>query len=263
MLKIHYRLYRHCFWGAVEAFRGCGVDADGTCSLFLWRCTRRSECRRAEEKNGWLWSPKQECVEIVSFYPPNLSCKKTEKVRRWLSLRSIFPFVLCFSFRLHPHAAQYNLTYVHIQPTCTAWALNNFHRESETLDSKSSCSVLIHKDTSKLAYYNQPGWLCSRQPEDGKPLFCTISLSNNLTLISWLLPTCFWLTLYFLSVPPSFCCCFVFTFEGELFLFFVTPQTLTVFTFSSTVCSPCNWPETAQGIRLQAVTLCKIKFPTL
>ncbi|XP_068458490.1 plexin-B2b [Clinocottus analis] len=45
------------------------------------RCTRRSECRRAEEKNGWLWSPRQQCVKIVSFYPPNLSCKKTQKVK--------------------------------------------------------------------------------------------------------------------------------------------------------------------------------------
>ncbi|XP_017290255.1 plexin-B2b isoform X2 [Kryptolebias marmoratus] len=45
------------------------------------RCTRRSECRRAEEKNGWLWSPKQQCVKIVSFYPPSLSCKKTAKLQ--------------------------------------------------------------------------------------------------------------------------------------------------------------------------------------
>uniref|UniRef100_A0A672Z832 Plexin-B2-like n=1 Tax=Sphaeramia orbicularis TaxID=375764 RepID=A0A672Z832_9TELE len=45
------------------------------------RCTRRSECRRAEEKNGWLWSPRQQCLKIVSFYPPNLSCKKTQKVK--------------------------------------------------------------------------------------------------------------------------------------------------------------------------------------
>uniref|UniRef100_A0A4W6D302 Plexin b2b n=1 Tax=Lates calcarifer TaxID=8187 RepID=A0A4W6D302_LATCA len=37
------------------------------------RCTRRSECRRAEEKNGWLWSPRQHCVKIFSFHPPNLS----------------------------------------------------------------------------------------------------------------------------------------------------------------------------------------------
>uniref|UniRef100_A0AAQ4PD71 Plexin b2b n=1 Tax=Gasterosteus aculeatus aculeatus TaxID=481459 RepID=A0AAQ4PD71_GASAC len=57
------------------------------------RCTRRSECRRAEEKNGWLWSPKQQCVKIVSFYPANLSFKKTQKVQRRFSSHSLF--VLC------------------------------------------------------------------------------------------------------------------------------------------------------------------------
>ncbi|KAF6715731.1 Plexin-B2 [Oryzias melastigma] len=40
------------------------------------RCTRRSECKRAEEKNGWLWSPVQQCVKIASFSPPNLSREK-------------------------------------------------------------------------------------------------------------------------------------------------------------------------------------------
>ncbi|XP_062277642.1 plexin-B2b isoform X1 [Scomber scombrus] len=56
------------------------------------RCTRRSECRRAEEKNGWLWSPRQQCVKIVSFFPPNLSCKKTQKVKINIpSLPSIWP----------------------------------------------------------------------------------------------------------------------------------------------------------------------------
>uniref|UniRef100_A0A8C5HGP9 Sema domain-containing protein n=1 Tax=Gouania willdenowi TaxID=441366 RepID=A0A8C5HGP9_GOUWI len=54
------------------------------------RCTRRLECRRAEEKNGWLWSPRQQCVKIVSFFPPNLSCKKTGKVTR--------SFLYCPSF---------------------------------------------------------------------------------------------------------------------------------------------------------------------
>ncbi|CAL8359228.1 unnamed protein product [Lota lota] len=44
------------------------------------RCTRRSECRRAEEKNGWLWSPRNHCVKILSFSPPNLSCHKTQQV---------------------------------------------------------------------------------------------------------------------------------------------------------------------------------------
>lgn len=72
---------------------------NGVSSFLLRRCTRRSECRRAEEKNGWLWSPRQQCVKIVSFYPPNLSCKKTQKVPLLLplflpSLLLTHPFLL-------------------------------------------------------------------------------------------------------------------------------------------------------------------------
>uniref|UniRef100_A0A672H4J0 Sema domain-containing protein n=1 Tax=Salarias fasciatus TaxID=181472 RepID=A0A672H4J0_SALFA len=62
------------------------------------RCTRRSECRRAEEKNGWLWSPRQQCVKIVSFYPPNLSCKKTDKVQLLAHSRSAFVLFLSLIF---------------------------------------------------------------------------------------------------------------------------------------------------------------------
>lgn len=81
------------------------VFLTGVSSFRLHRCTRRSECRRAEEKNGWLWSPKQQCVKIVSFYPPNLSCKKTQKVLLPLpslpaptSFHSSLSFVPYFSF---------------------------------------------------------------------------------------------------------------------------------------------------------------------
>uniref|UniRef100_A0A8C3AG70 Plexin b2b n=1 Tax=Cyclopterus lumpus TaxID=8103 RepID=A0A8C3AG70_CYCLU len=77
------------------------------------RCTRRSECRRAEEKNGWLWSPRQQCVRIVSFYPPNLSCKKTQKVLRRFSIsRSLF--VLCCSLRLSRSAEVSRIKVKHI-----------------------------------------------------------------------------------------------------------------------------------------------------
>uniref|UniRef100_A0A665XBS7 Sema domain-containing protein n=1 Tax=Echeneis naucrates TaxID=173247 RepID=A0A665XBS7_ECHNA len=66
------------------------------------RCTRRSDCRRAEEKNGWLWSPRQQCVKIVSFSPPNLSCKKTQKVQPCFSSHSLlFTLSLC-SLHLFP-----------------------------------------------------------------------------------------------------------------------------------------------------------------
>lgn len=158
-----------------------GLWSRGWWELFilLWRCTRRSECRRAEEKNGWLWSPRQQCVKIVSFYPPNLSCKKTQKVQRCFSSHSsslILSFCSLLFFLSPSRSAEHNPTYMHVSQTCTAWVINSSHCESETLGSTSSCSVSIHTENSKLASYNRPGWLCSQQPEDGKPLLCTISL---------------------------------------------------------------------------------------
>uniref|UniRef100_A0AAY4ESD4 Sema domain-containing protein n=1 Tax=Denticeps clupeoides TaxID=299321 RepID=A0AAY4ESD4_9TELE len=44
------------------------------------KCSRKSECKRGEETNVWLWSPKQQCVTIHAFQPPNLSCKMTGEV---------------------------------------------------------------------------------------------------------------------------------------------------------------------------------------
>ncbi|XP_069580096.1 plexin-B2-like [Brachyistius frenatus] len=44
------------------------------------RCTRKQECSGSTEKNTWLWSPNQQCVQIEGFNPPNLSCKKTRQV---------------------------------------------------------------------------------------------------------------------------------------------------------------------------------------
>ncbi|KAL0968032.1 hypothetical protein UPYG_G00261380 [Umbra pygmaea] len=62
--------------------QSCMLLRDPYCGwcVLQGRCTRRSDCRRAEEKNGWLWSPNRQCVVIQSFHPPNLSCKKTQKV---------------------------------------------------------------------------------------------------------------------------------------------------------------------------------------
>ncbi|TWW64893.1 Plexin-B2 Precursor [Takifugu flavidus] len=44
------------------------------------KCTRKQECSRSSGRNAWLWSPDQKCVEIQSFNPPNLSCKKKDQV---------------------------------------------------------------------------------------------------------------------------------------------------------------------------------------
>ncbi|KAK2832460.1 hypothetical protein Q7C36_015922 [Tachysurus vachellii] len=45
------------------------------------RCTRKKDCSRGEEKDAWLWSPNQKCIDIQSFDPPSLSCKKTKQVK--------------------------------------------------------------------------------------------------------------------------------------------------------------------------------------
>ncbi len=98
--------------------------------------------------------------------------------------RSFSPFVLCTSFCLS-RSAEHNPTSMHVTQTCTAWVINCFHCEPETLGSRSSCSVSIHPENSKLAYYNRPGWLCS-QPEDGEPVLCAFFLK----------------LFFFLSIPP-------------------------------------------------------------
>uniref|UniRef100_A0A673L8G4 Plexin-B2-like n=1 Tax=Sinocyclocheilus rhinocerous TaxID=307959 RepID=A0A673L8G4_9TELE len=51
------------------------------CLLCSFSCTRKKDCRKAEGENAWLWSPKQTCVTIQSFVPPNISCKKTERTQ--------------------------------------------------------------------------------------------------------------------------------------------------------------------------------------
>uniref|UniRef100_A0A671Y299 Plexin b2a, tandem duplicate 1 n=1 Tax=Sparus aurata TaxID=8175 RepID=A0A671Y299_SPAAU len=59
------------------------------------KCTRKQECRRSSEDNTWLWSPNQQCVEIESFNPPNLSCKKTQQVWRELVNEHALSISLC------------------------------------------------------------------------------------------------------------------------------------------------------------------------
>lgn len=44
------------------------------------KCTRQQDCSRSMEENTWLWSPNQQCVQIQTFTPPNISCRKTQQV---------------------------------------------------------------------------------------------------------------------------------------------------------------------------------------
>ncbi|KAJ8269799.1 hypothetical protein COCON_G00124060 [Conger conger] len=74
--------------------QSCIAQEDPYCGwcVLEGRCSRKVDCGRAEEGSGWLWSPEQECVKILSFQPPSLSCKKFQNVRvRIPALPSIRP----------------------------------------------------------------------------------------------------------------------------------------------------------------------------
>ncbi|NP_001184245.2 plexin-B2b isoform 2 precursor [Danio rerio] len=88
--------------------QSCVAQKDPYCGwcVLEGRCSRRSECSRAEEKHGWLWSPNQQCVKIISFHPPNLSCLKSQQVE--INVRSL-P-VLRDSDRIRCSFGSYNST---------------------------------------------------------------------------------------------------------------------------------------------------------
>lgn len=100
-----------------------------------------------------------------------------KRLRRYStdSLLSHSPSLFSASLSVYSCSAVHNPTYMHVTQTYTAWVINRFYCESETLCSGSSCIVLIQPENSKPAYYNRPSWLYS-QPEDGEPLLCAFSL---------------------------------------------------------------------------------------
>ncbi|XP_077090611.1 plexin-B2a [Siphateles boraxobius] len=53
------------------------------------RCTRKKDCHKGGGVNSWLWSPKQTCVTIQSFKPPNISCKKTHRTLVEINIPSL------------------------------------------------------------------------------------------------------------------------------------------------------------------------------
>lgn len=40
---------------------------------YLIRCSRKSDCPKAGEKDHWLWSLDKRCVAVISAYPQNMS----------------------------------------------------------------------------------------------------------------------------------------------------------------------------------------------
>uniref|UniRef100_A0A8B9L539 Plexin B2 n=1 Tax=Astyanax mexicanus TaxID=7994 RepID=A0A8B9L539_ASTMX len=62
-------------------------------------CTRKTECGRGEEKNGWLWSPNQQCVTIQAFEPPNISCKKTKQQEKCPQFENADPLLIPVGYK--------------------------------------------------------------------------------------------------------------------------------------------------------------------
>ncbi|XP_065145858.1 plexin-B2-like isoform X1 [Paramisgurnus dabryanus] len=60
--------------------QSCVSQRDPYCGwcVLEGRCTRKKDCSRGTERNAWLWSPKQTCVTVQAFVPPNISRKKTD-----------------------------------------------------------------------------------------------------------------------------------------------------------------------------------------
>ncbi|MGH0148805.1 UNVERIFIED_CONTAM: hypothetical protein FKN15_044866 [Acipenser sinensis] len=64
---------QECHWR--RGCQSCVAARDPYCGWCVaeGKCTRRSACPRAVEDNHWIWSLSQECVQITSYSPENMS----------------------------------------------------------------------------------------------------------------------------------------------------------------------------------------------
>ncbi|XP_016136353.1 plexin-B2-like [Sinocyclocheilus grahami] len=71
--------------------QSCVSQRDPFCGwcVLEGRCTRKKDCRKGEGENVWLWSPKQTCLTIQSFEPPNISWKKTYNSQVMIGIPSL------------------------------------------------------------------------------------------------------------------------------------------------------------------------------
>uniref|UniRef100_A0AAY4ERS3 Sema domain-containing protein n=1 Tax=Denticeps clupeoides TaxID=299321 RepID=A0AAY4ERS3_9TELE len=113
------------------------------------KCSRKSECKRGEETNVWLWSPKQQCVTIHAFQPPNLSCKMTGEV---ISLSLSLTLSLTHT---HTHTHTHTTTLLHSLPPSPV-----SHRETHTR--RGNCNLFIVLTSSLYFYLLSCDWLCFR-----------------------------------------------------------------------------------------------------
>uniref|UniRef100_A0AAR2KZB5 Sema domain-containing protein n=1 Tax=Pygocentrus nattereri TaxID=42514 RepID=A0AAR2KZB5_PYGNA len=149
----------------------CMAQKDPYCGwcVLEGRCTRRSECSRAEEKNGWLWSSRKECVKIVSFHPPNLSCKKSQQVNAQVSQTQLPHLFLNFPSQTIIRKAEladllHLPSYCTLQPygeSCVSrlWACQwntADHTCSDLNDAETGPNIIKHKQAKNCPRFENP-----------------------------------------------------------------------------------------------------------
>ncbi|XP_069483946.1 plexin-B2 [Ambystoma mexicanum] len=88
-VMIHKKVYRmpvqDC--GHFSECTQCIESKDPYCGWCVveGKCTRKTDCARADEKNHWLWSPGNACMTIASFTVPSMSRKYLKQVTMTVS----------------------------------------------------------------------------------------------------------------------------------------------------------------------------------
>uniref|UniRef100_A0A8C1PAP3 Plexin b2a n=1 Tax=Cyprinus carpio TaxID=7962 RepID=A0A8C1PAP3_CYPCA len=141
--------------------QSCVSQRDPYCGwcVLEGRCTRKKDCHEGEGENAWLWSPKQTCVTIKSFKPPNISRKKTYNSQVMIDIPTL-PSIRS-SNRLHCEFGGYksSATMNGTQVICDLPTSENIPPTPETQDFvavpvKITVNDIIEVASSAFEFYN-------------------------------------------------------------------------------------------------------------
>uniref|UniRef100_A0A8C1S019 Plexin b2a n=1 Tax=Cyprinus carpio TaxID=7962 RepID=A0A8C1S019_CYPCA len=141
--------------------QSCVSQRDPYCGwcVLEGRCTRKKDCHEGEGENAWLWSPKQTCVTIKSFKPPNISRKKTYNSQVMIDIPTL-PSISS-SNRLHCEFGGYksSATMNGTQVICDLPTSENIPPTPETQDFvavpvKITVNDIIEVASSAFEFYN-------------------------------------------------------------------------------------------------------------
>uniref|UniRef100_A0AAY4ESV2 Sema domain-containing protein n=1 Tax=Denticeps clupeoides TaxID=299321 RepID=A0AAY4ESV2_9TELE len=132
------------------------------------KCSRKSECKRGEETNVWLWSPKQQCVTIHAFQPPNLSCKMTGEV---ISLSLSLTLSLTHT---HTHTHTHTTTLLHSLPPSPV-----SHRETHTRRGNCNLFIVLTSSLYIFFFFFSPQGESCPQFENPNPLLIPVVVLYN------------------------------------------------------------------------------------